>query len=328
MESKSNTIKNAKTPEQFTKIAIKTFKHQVKYNKVYHSYVQNLGVNYLNVSRLEQIPFMPIEFFKQHTIKSGNWEPEVVFESSRTTGNQPSLHPVRSRKHYLEHSLQLFESYYGPIDHWVVIGLLPSYLERKGASLVHMVEYFMSKSKNKASDFYLNDFTKLEQTLGDLMHSNQPVLLFGVTFALLDFADSYHGRALENVTVMDTGGMKGRKKEVVKQEVITELKNKLGVSKVHSEYGMTELLSQAYSFDQGRFHQNNSMQVLVREMNDPFSYVDQGKTGGLNVIDLANWDTCSFIETKDIGKINHDGTFEVLGRFDNSDIRGCNLMVL
>lgn len=315
-----------KTSElEFESHVLDLFRYQSANTEVYRQYLFHLGVEPKEVTRIDEIPFLPIEFFKEFEIKAGDWPSEKVFTSSGTTASVPSQHCIRSESAYHQHAKKMFEAQVGPIDQSIVVALLPSYLERSGSSLVSMVQYFISSSGNQLSGFYLYNHDELIELLIN-QSGSVPVYLFGVTFALLDLAENYSAD-LSHVTLIETGGMKGRRNELTRAELYAILKERFSFGSIYSEYGMTELLSQAYG-PMGHFPQSLSLTVLVRDINDPFSYVEVGRTGGINVIDLANRDTCSFIETKDLGKINPDGSFEVLGRFDNSEIRGCNLMVV
>ena len=276
------------------------------------------------VKNITEIPFMPIEFFKYHSIKTNDWQVQKVFESSGTTGVQTSRHFVRHLGAYHSNTKEIFEKTFGALEQKIIIGLLPSYLERANSSLISMVDYFIKLSANDHSGFYLNEYDHLIK----LLRTTKPqddIYLFGVTFALLDLAEKYE-LDLSHVTVIETGGMKGRREEIVKEELYTVLKQRLNLKMIYTEYGMTELLSQAYG-KEGRMLLPDTMKVMIRDINDPFNYLPNGRTGGINIIDLANEHSCSFIETKDLGRMNEDNTFEILGRFDNADIRGCNLLV-
>ena len=321
-----STIKSINA-ENFESKALELFEYQFKHNKIYHKYVNNLGIATSDINRLEEIPFLPISFFKNHSIKTGEWSPVATFESSGTTGMQVSKHYVRSVEEYLVHAQGLFEQQYGKLTDYHILALLPSYLERKGSSLVFMVEHFIKCSQSEYSGFYLNNLDDLALQLKGAYHSGKKVLLIGVSFGLLDFVEK-HQFELPELLVMETGGMKGRRKEMVREELHNILKEGFGVPSIHSEYGMTELLSQAYSKGAGVFQPTATLNVLIRDTNDPFSYMQKGRTGGINIIDLANVDTCAFLETQDLGKILPDNSFEIIGRFDNSDIRGCNLMAI
>ena len=306
----------------FDNHAIELFKFQARYNLVYKAYLESLNFDPNNVDKIDQIPFLPIEFFKHHTVKTNDWEDEIVFESSGTTQIITSKHHLPDLDFYHSHARKIFENKFGGLDGKSIFALLPSYLERGGSSLVSMVDSFIKSTSSKRSGFYLDNTTEL---IDNIAKSEEEIFLFGVTFALLNLAENFDVD-LCHVTVIETGGMKGRRDEITKEELYEVLKSRLGISKIYSEYGMTELLSQAYGKD-GRFPQSSTMRIIIRDINDPFTSVKEGKTGGINIIDLANAHSCSFIETKDLGRINQDKKFEVLGRFDNSDLRGCNLLV-
>lgn len=312
---------------EFERLALELFHYQAAENDVYRQYINLLGVTPQQINSLQQIPFLPISFFKSHQVITGSFAPQKVFSSSGTTGQQTSKHYVEDPELYEESCRQGFERVYGPVKDYCVLALLPSYLERSGSSLIHMAEKMIEASEDPESSFYLHDLEKLNTVLQDKIRSGKKTLLLGVSFALLDFAETY--RLPENdLIVMETGGMKGRRKEMIREELHTLLCRGLGVKSIHSEYGMTELMSQAYSRGSGRFTTPPWMKVLVRQTDDPFTAAKPGKTGGINVIDLANVDSCAFIETQDLGRIYVDASFEVMGRFDNADIRGCNLMVI
>ena len=305
--------------------ALAVFQKQSANNSIYQAYLNHLGVSCSSIQKLEKVPFMPISFFKNHTIKTNEWYVEKVFESSGTTGVATSKHLIKDVDFYHTHSQRLFEEKFGLLNDSHILALLPSYLERDNSSLVSMVQHFITESGSAYSGFYLQNLEELAKTLTELKEGAKKVVLFGVTFALLDLAEQYD-LDLSHVTLIETGGMKGRREEVTREELYEVLRNKLNVQHIYSEYGMTELLSQAYGKN-AMFDMPNSMKVMIREVSDPFSIALTGKTGGVNVIDLANVNTCSFIETQDLGRINANGTFEVLGRFDNSELRGCNLLV-
>ena len=305
---------------------MEAFEFQYRNISIYQAYCKSLKVSPELVESSSQIPFLPITFFKSHKIiKEGSHAQETFF-SSRTSGTDPSIHYVSSIDIYRSSFLKAFELNYGSPKNWCILALLPSYLEREGSSLVFMCDELIRISNHPLSGFYLDDYEKLSQTISQLISNHQPTILIGVTYALLDFS-VYKIQLPGNFIVMETGGMKGRRKELVKEEVHEILCKNFQISTIHSEYGMTELLSQAYSKSTGKFTCPPWMKVYIREFNDPFSRVSNGKSGGINIIDLANIYSCCFIETKDLGKLHPDNTFEVLGRFDNSDIRGCNLMV-
>jgi hypothetical protein len=276
---------------------------------------------------LKEIPFLPIQFFKSHRVLSSSEPIEKSFSSSGTTGNITGKHHITDISFYEKSFQKGFEQFYGNIEDYVILALLPSYLEREGSSLIYMVDALIKQSNHKESGFYLNNLSELNETLLKLESQGKQTLLIGVSFALLDFIETYSFK-LNHTLVMETGGMKGRRKELVRSELHSILKQGFGVENIHSEYGMTELLSQAYSKGDGIFECPNWMKVFVRDPEDALTILDPEKTGGINVIDLANVNSCSFIATQDLGKINQDGTFEIVGRFDHSDIRGCNLMVL
>jgi phenylacetate-coenzyme A ligase PaaK-like adenylate-forming protein len=294
---------------------------------VYREFCDFLKTDVQKVKSIEQIPFLPIQFFKSHSVISSTNPIETTFTSSGTTGLITSKHLVTDLAIYEESYRKGFSQFYGNIEDYVVLALLPSYLEREGSSLIHMVDDLIQLSNQDESGFYLHNYDELIAKLMLLDRAGKNVILIGVTYALLDLVEK-HSFQLENTIVMETGGMKGKRKEMIREELHQELCNGFGVKSIHSEYGMTELLSQAYSLGEGIFECPSWMQILVRDTEDALSYVREGKTGGINVIDLANINSCSFIATQDLGKKYPNGSFEVLGRFDHSDIRGCNLMVV
>ena len=318
------TISNHK---QFDKIALKVFRFQYENNLVYREFCDFLKTDVQKVKSIQQIPFLPIQFFKSHAVVSNTNPIQTTFTSSGTTGMITSKHLVSDIRIYEESYRKGFSQFYGNIEDYVVLALLPSYLEREGSSLIHMVDDLIQLSNQAESGFYLHNYDELIEKLTQLDRSGQNVLLIGVTYALLDLVEK-HSFQLENTIIMETGGMKGKRKEMIREELHQQLCEGFGVNAIHSEYGMTELLSQAYSLGNGIFECPSWMQILVRDTEDALSYVREGKTGGINVIDLANINSCSFIATQDLGKKYSNGSFEVLGRFDHSDIRGCNLMVL
>ena len=323
----STDIFSISSAKQFEKMALKVFRHQYDHNLVYRQFCDFVKKDKQTVKSLKQIPFLPIQFFKSHDVVSTIDEPQAIFTSSGTTGSITSRHLVTDVSLYEQSYRQAFSQFYGNIEDYTVLALLPSYLERQGSSLIHMVEDLIQLSNNSNSGFYLNDYDALVSKLLEQERDNKNVLLIGVTFALLDLIEKQNFK-LENTIIMETGGMKGRRKEMIREELHEILTQGFGVKAIHSEYGMTELLSQAYSLGNGIFECPSWMQIHIRDTEDPFSYISNGKTGGINVIDLANINSCSFIATQDLGKKYDNGSFEVLGRFDNSDIRGCNLMVL
>ena len=322
-----NSIFNIQSETEFKATALEVFKFQFEHNAVYRSFCDLLYKHPSDVTSIEQIPFLPIEFFKTHTIISTNKPTEATFTSSGTTGSIVSKHHVSDLAIYKNSFRTGFESFYGSIENYTVLALLPSYLERKGSSLVYMVNDMITQSKKPESGFYLHDLEALKNTLIRLESKGQKTLLIGVSYALLDLIEAYSFE-LKHTLVMETGGMKGQRKELVKSELHALLKQGFGVDTIHSEYGMTELLSQAYSKGGGVFETPPWMKVLTRDPEDALSIQPIGKSGGINIIDLANINSCAFIATQDLGKIRSEGTFEILGRFDQSDIRGCNLMVL
>ncbi len=313
--------------KQFEKIALKVFRYQYENNLVYRSFCEYLRVEKQAVKSLQQIPFLPIQFFKSHSVVSNQEVAQVIFSSSGTTGMITSQHLVTDVSLYEKSYRLAFSEFYGNIEDYAVLAVLPSYLERSGSSLIYMVNDLIELSQNEHSGFYLNNYNDLIAKLLELDNSGQNVLLIGVTYALLDVLEQQQFQ-LKNTIIMETGGMKGKRKEIIREELHAILSRGFGVSSIHSEYGMTELLSQAYSLGNGIFECPAWMQVLIRDPEDALTYVDYGKTGGINVIDLANINSCSFIATQDLGKKQPNNSFEVLGRFDNSDIRGCNLMVI
>ncbi|MDQ1772379.1 acyl transferase [Labilibaculum sp. A4] len=310
----------------FEKTALRIFQYQATNNIVYKEYLKHLKFDISTVKTLTQIPFLPIDFFKSHKVVSTTKKEQAIFTSSGTTGNLTSRHYVPDLKIYEASFTKGFEQYYGEVSDYCILALLPSYLEREGSSLIYMMEKLIKDSKHEKSGFYLHNHEELIATISDLKKQNQKILLLGVSFALLDLAEKFQ-LDLDDVIVMETGGMKGRRKEITREELHAFLTKRLGVGKIHSEYGMTELLSQAYSKGDSLFFTPSWMKILIRDTYDPFSYEQQGRSGGVNVIDLANIHSCSFIETQDLGRIHADGNFEILGRFDHSDIRGCNLLV-
>ena len=314
----------------FEEKALAVFNFQARYNAVYKEYLQLLGIDPSGIHQLTDIPFLPIRFFKSHTVVTDEFVPDLLFESSGTTGMQTSRHFVRDAALYRKSFLTAFQQCYGRPEELCIIGLLPSYLERQHSSLVYMVDELVRLSGHSQSGFYLYEHDRLHEVLMQLEASGQKTLLMGVTFGLLDFAELF-SMNLQHTIIMETGGMKGRRAEWTRAEVHNFLQEKLGVPAIHSEYGMTELLSQGYSLGNGVFYPSSTMRILIREDEDPFQVSVPSETpisGIINVIDLANIWSCSFIATDDAGKLYKDGSFEVLGRVDNSDIRGCSLMVV
>jgi hypothetical protein len=316
--------------EAFRQVALEVYRYQYLNNELYRRYAELVGPAPDQVKAISDIPFLPISFFKNHVVQTTGFSPRIIFESSGTTGSQVSRHFVKEPALYRTSFVRGFELFYGPVSNYCFLALLPSYLERGSSSLVYMVKELMEISKHPLNGFFLYDYEELASRLVDLENSGQKTLLIGVTYALLDFATQYP-TPLSHTIIMETGGMKGRKKEVVRSEVHDMLKQAFGVGVIHSEYGMTELLSQAYAKESGRFYAPPWMKVLVREEDDPKSVMSTPaapKTGAINIIDLANLYSCSFIATEDLGTLHPDGSFDVLGRLDNSDIRGCSLLAV
>ena len=311
----------------FNALALEVFRFQFDHNNTYRSFCDLLYKHPSDVRTIHDIPFLPVEFFKTHSVLSSSNTTQTTFTSSGTTGSVPSKHHGTDLNIY-KHSFTLgFQHFYGNIEDYVILALLPSYLERDSSSLVYMVNTMIQTSKYSESGFYLDNLDDLKDQLITLNHSDRKVLLIGVSFALLDLVGS-HQFKLKNTIIMETGGMKGRRKELVREELHQLLKKGFGVNHIHSEYGMTELLSQAYSKGDGLFKCPPWMKVLTRDTEDALSIQHSTKVGGINVIDLANINSCSFIATQDLGKVLENNTFEIIGRFDSSDIRGCNLMVI
>jgi len=320
-------IFNINSEQAFQKQALEVFKYQFENNIVYRSFCDLLYKNPSDIHQFEDIPFLPIQFFKSHNIVSTTHTVQKIFTSSGTTGQSTSKHFVTDLSVYEQSFETGFETFYGNVEDYVVLALLPSYLERDGSSLIYMADALIKQSKQVENGFYLNNLEALKNTLLKLESQNRKVILIGVSFALLDLVE-FHQFQLKNTIVMETGGMKGRRKELIRNELHDILKEGFGVLEIHSEYGMTELLSQAYSKGHGIFNCPPWMRVLTRDTEDALTIQKSGKTGGLNIIDLANINSCAFLATQDLGKIHTDGSFEIIGRFDNSDIRGCNLMAL
>ncbi len=319
-------IFNIQTSEGFKAVALEVFNFQYEHVKVYREFCDMLKVNPKQITTISKIPFLPIQFFKSHKIIAEGYSEETIFASSGTTGSITSKHYVANTRLYEESFNKAFQNQYGNPKDYTILALLPSYLEREGSSLIYMVDSLIKQSENEHSGFYLHNMDALIDKLTFLEAEGHKIMLLGVSYALLDLIETQSFQ-LKNTTVMETGGMKGRRKEIIKEELHAVLQQGFGVSEIHSEYGMTELLSQAYSTGEGIFTCPPWMKILTRDTEDPFTYLDE-KTGGINVIDLANLYSCSFIATQDLGKLHTNNSFEVLGRFDDSDIRGCNLMVL
>lgn len=314
---------------QFISRALQLFEKQSRENLLYREYIHQLKQKSTELTALDQLPFLPISFFKTHTIQTGVFEPELFFESSGTTGAVNSRHVVRDLKSYLSNTEKNFKEFYGDPTEYCFLGLLPSYLERGNSSLVAMVDYFITMSNHTSSGFFLHDFKKLYEVLIELEAKKQKTILIGVTFALLDFLEQF-SLQLKHTIVMETGGMKGRKTELTRAELHEILKKGFGVASIHAEYGMTELMSQAYSKGDGIFYPASTMRILLRSMDDPFEMwsADEHimRTGVINVIDLANKDSIGFIATEDLARFTGNGGIELLGRIDNTDMRGCSLL--
>lgn len=315
-------------PDDFEKLGLEIFQFQALENEIYRSYLQARNIDLKSVKTLDQIPFLPIRFFKDHKVTSGNpTHFKTYFSSSGTTGMITSRHYIWSKDWYLNHAKGIFEKEYGPLAKFHILALLPAYLERKGSSLVSMADFFIQASESEHSGFYLYNQEELLSKIEELNRGTRKILLLGVTFALLDLVESgLPFSKTENLIVMETGGMKGRRKEMIREEVHEKLMGYFGVEAIHSEYGMTEMMSQAYSKGDGKYTLPDSMRVMLRDVNDPLSWTTR-KQGGINVIDLGNFHSCAFLETQDLGRKDSEGRLEVLGRFDNSEIRGCNLLV-
>ncbi len=316
---------NINSKSDFETCAMQTFINQYKYNKVYRSYCDLINVNPSDIASVDKIPFLPISFFKSHAVKSFSEDAQLVFQSSGTTGTLPSKHFLHSANAYEQSFTKAFQLFYGAPKNFAILALLPSYLDRGDSSLVYMVNHLIKKSTHAKSGFYLHDFKSLKQTIDELEKAKQPTLLLGVSFALLDFIEQFDFN-LHYTTVMETGGMKGKRKELIREDLHQQLSKGFGVKHIHSEYGMTELLSQAYSKGHGVFSCPPWMKVYTRDTSDPFTNTKVGSIGSINVIDLANQESCAFIATQDLGRIISDNQFEVLGRVDYSDVRGCNLL--
>ncbi len=326
MEKVVKNFTNISGSDDFTALALEVFRYQAVHVPVYKRYLELLRIVPEEVHDIDRIPFLPVSVFKTHEVIAEGLVPATVFRSSGTTGMVRSRHPVADTALYEKSFTEGFERFYGSVHDLTILALLPSYLEQGDSSLIYMMRHLIAQSGKAQSGFYLNNPSKLAETLETLNAAGERVLLFGVSYALLDLTEKHTFR-LSNTTVMETGGMKGRRKEMVREELHELLKKGFGVQHIHSEYGMTELLSQAYSRGEGIFEPPPWMKVVIRDANDPFALLPPGQTGGINIIDLANVYSCSFIATQDLGKIHPDGTFEVLGRFDYSDLRGCNLLI-
>jgi phenylacetate-coenzyme A ligase PaaK-like adenylate-forming protein len=322
-----NSILTNSDSAGFKNNCLEIFRYQYHSNLVYKKFCDFLGTKPEHINETEQIPFLPVEIFRTHQVRCGQGEAERIFVSSGTTGQAVSKHYVNDLSVYEASLTRCFELVYGHISDYCILALLPSYLQREGSSLVYMAQKLMDRSSHADNGFYLYEHKKLAETIEKLISKRQKTILIGVSFALLDFSEEYPIPLPENFIVMETGGMKGRRREMVREELHEILCSRFQTPAIHSEYGMTELLSQAYSIGKGLFRTPPWMKILILDINDPFRYLPAGKTGAINIIDLANIHSCAFIATQDLGRINDDGTFEVLGRYDHSDVRGCNLMV-
>ena len=326
IKSLKNKMLNVSSHDDFNELALDIFHFQYKNNIVYNQFVDFLNIQVSKIVDYTQIPFLPVEFFKTHKVVSEEFDPEIIFSSSGTTGIQTSKHHVKNLELYELSFNKTFRLFFGSPKDFVILALLPSYLEKGGSSLVYMANKLINDSNKPESGFYLNEYKELHSLLTILKARKQKVVLLGVTYALLDLAEQFPIDFPELI-LMETGGMKGKRKELIRNELHTKLKTAFNVSHIYSEYGMTELLSQAYSFGEGIFKTPPWLKILIRDVNDPLSIMPISKAGGINIIDLANIYSCSFIATQDLGKTGLNNTFEILGRFDNSDVRGCNLLV-
>lgn len=311
--------------QNFNERALSLFHFQAEHNPVYAAFLKGLGVHPASIDHVSDIPFLPISFFKNHRIRTGDWPVQAVFNSSGTTGTNTSTHEVADLNFYLSHAERTFEYFFGKLTDYHFLALLPSYLERKNSSLVAMMDHFIKRSQSPFSGFFLKATDKLVSDLNALRTDSRKTILWGVTFALLDLADG-NDLDLSHCLVFETGGMKGRRKEIIRSQLHAELCKEFNIPAVYSEYGMTELLSQAYTSGGNTFTCPPWLKILGREVTDPMRKGLVGEVSGVNVVDLANWHSVAFIETEDLGKVYQDGSFEILGRFDNSDLRGCNLL--
>lgn len=320
-------IFKVKSQQEFDETALEVFNYQYNNNAVYQDFIKSLGRDNSKIKSFHDIPFLPVEFFKNHKILTGDLPVEMIFESSGTTGSINGKHFVNDLGLYKESFLRSFRLFYGEPEEFLIAALLPSYVERENSSLIYMADYLIKKSQDFNSGFYKNNVSELIPAINKARAESRKILLLGVSFALLGLAEN-HSPDLSGVIVMETGGMKGRRKELTRLHLHSILKEKFNVLSIHSEYGMTELLSQAYSKVDGIFYCPPWMKIIIRDPLDPLTLNNEsGNVGGINIIDLANINSCSFIATGDLGKLHDNGGFEVLGRFDNSDIRGCNLLV-
>lgn len=324
---KQEHIFSIRNRSDFSSLALAVFDWQYHHNTVYQEFCNYLRKTPKNVKQLTEIPFLPISFFKSKSIITANGKVQQTFTSSGTTGSDVSKHLVTDLSIYEQSFQKGFAHFYDDIQNYAVLALLPSYLEREGSSLIYMAEDMIRQSAHADSGFYLHNLAELAEKIYRLEEAKQPILLIGVSFALLDLVEKY-SFDLQHTIVMETGGMKGRRKEMIRAELHQILQKGFGVEVIHSEYGMTELLSQAYSKGNGIFECPPWMDILIRDTEDPLTIIPDGKAGGINIIDLANINSCAFIATQDLGRKYPNGEFEVIGRFDDADIRGCNLLLL
>lgn len=320
-----NSIFSITDPHQFNELAVAIFHYQYENNAIYRQFNDLLNINPDEVTDYLKIPFLPVSAFRKHRIMSGNFSEEAVFESSGTTSNETSRHYVADFSIYEKSFLNGFRLFFGNIEEYAIFGLLPSYLERENSSLIYMVNKMIQKTNSVFGGFYLDEFQKLESEISAASEKGKKVMLIGVTFALVDFAEQL-SKITPGLIIVETGGMKGRRKEIVRDELHSFLCKKFGVSSIFSEYGMTELLSQAWSKEIGKYFCPPWMKIVLRDTTDALTAAPLNKSGGINIIDLANINSCSFIATQDLGRLNSDGSFEVLGRFDHSQVRGCSLL--
>ena len=313
------------TDDGFEEAAMELFSYQYHHNNLYNRYLRLLGTDPSSVTSTARIPCLPLSFFKTHKVYTGNAPGSLRFRSSGTGSTVPSVHYVADARLYETSFLKCFEMFYGDPGSYCILALLPSYIERGDSSLVYMVRRLIERSGHPESGFYRDNYPGLIRLLLENECKKKKTLLIGVSFALLDLFQD-RSFQLKHTVIAETGGMKGRKKEITREELHGLLKSATGLSQIHSEYGMTELLSQAWSKTGGIFNPPPWMKVMIRDAYDPFSYIERGRSGGINIIDLANIDSCAFLETADLGRMLPEGGFEVLGRFDNSDLRGCNLL--
>jgi len=312
--------------EDFEQVALEIFQFQAHNNQVYREYITNLSVDPEKIDRLDQVPFLPITLFKSRRIVTGIWDPQMVFTSSGTVSGQTSRHYIHDLGYYEKVTFEIFKKFYSSPERYHIMALLPSYLERTGSSLVHMIRNLISKSRSPFSGFYLRDYKKLsEHIIAAKASSDRKIMVWGVSFALLDLAEK-GPPDLSDAIIIETGGMKGQRPELIRDDLHVRLLEAFGVREIQSEFGMAELMSQAYT-QTGRFHTPSWMKVKIRDISDPFDSMPAGKAGGLNVIDLSNVHSCAFIETQDLAEVDEQGTFKVLGRLDNAAVRGCNLLV-